>query len=74
MVKPNGDLGRAATDPLDVLRRWEQAGGVWRVTQWSADGADVALLRCDAGEAVDEVSLSGPECVDYLRQHTSSET
>ena len=73
MVKPTKEHRTSEADPLDILRRWEQAGGVWRVTQWSADAAVVALMRCDAGEVVDEVSSTGPAFVDYLAQHPSSD-
>ena len=73
MVKPTKEHRTSEADPLDILRRWEQAGGVWRVTRWSSGEVVVALMRCDAGEVVDEVTASGPEWVDYLAQHSSSE-
>jgi len=59
---------------LDVLLRWEQAGGVWRVTRHTADGATVALMRCDAGEVVEEVSSPDTDFVAYLARRPSSES
>lgn len=39
-------------DRVAELRRWEEAGAVWRVVGRSAHGITVALMRCDGGEEV----------------------
>ena len=48
------------------LRRWEAAGGRWRVLARDDDAAVVALLTCDAGEEVGRVSGGGPALMGYL--------
>lgn len=62
------------TGPLGTLLRWEQAGGVWRVTWNDGDVATVALMRCDAGEVVEEVSSSDDDFLTYVAGRPSSET
>ena len=44
---------------LDRLRRWEDAGGTWRVTARRAETVTIALCRCDGGEEVDRLHRSG---------------
>ncbi|MCW2819628.1 MAG: hypothetical protein JWR42_2415 [Marmoricola sp.] len=64
----------AGANPVEVLRRWERAGGVWRVTWQAPDLAVVALMRCDAGEVVEHVSSSAADWIAYLSRRPSSET
>ncbi|WP_370061150.1 hypothetical protein [Mycobacterium sp. MAA66] len=40
-------------DPVEVLQRWEIAGGWWRVIGHSDHEVTVGLFRCDGGEQVD---------------------
>ena len=35
--------------PVAVLRRWEEAGAVWRVVARGRSGVTVALFQCDGG-------------------------
>ena len=43
---------------VDLMRRWENAGGVWRVLGQDHRAVTVALYRCDGGEEADRfVSL-----------------
>jgi hypothetical protein len=51
----------SAEDPVAALQRWEQSGAVWRVLTRSRGTVTVALLTCDGGEQVGE--LSGEEQV-----------
>ena len=37
------------TDFVAKLRRWEDAGGVWRVLSHDRDAITVGLYRCDDG-------------------------
>jgi hypothetical protein len=75
-------------DGIERLRRWEDAGGTWRVLHGRAtpaagddtgdgagDGAGplVSLCRCDGGEEVERVRLAGPEAAAYVRARPSSE-
>jgi hypothetical protein len=70
------------TDGIERLRRWEDAGGTWRVLHGRGDdgagggedgpGPLVSLCRCDGGEEVERLRLSGAEAA-YVRLRPSSE-
>ena len=47
-------------DPVDILQRWELAGGVWRIIGRRAHELTIGLFQCDGGERVD-VIRSGDE-------------
>lgn len=49
-----------------MLRRWEDAGGVWRVAMVGARGATVVLCRCDGGEEVDRFTSGDPRLLAML--------
>ena len=55
------------------LRRWQDAGGRWRVLARTSDAVIVALLTCDAGEEVNRLSGSGPALLAFLGDRESSE-
>jgi hypothetical protein len=42
-------------DAVATLRRWEDAGGLWRVLTQDARMITVGLFRCDGGEEVDRI-------------------
>jgi hypothetical protein len=65
-------------DALAALRRWHDAGGVWRVTGTDRPDAPdgtvtVSLCRCDGGEEVDRLRTADPHAVAYLLAHRTSE-
>ncbi len=60
-------------DDLDRLRRWEDAGGTWRVTARRAETVTVALCRCDGGEEVDRFSTADPAVIGHLGGRETSE-
>ncbi|MFI9412156.1 hypothetical protein [Nocardia gamkensis] len=60
-------------DPVAVLRRWADAGGVWRVAGRRSGSVTVALYQCTGGEEVDRLTSSDPELLRYLGERTSSE-
>lgn len=63
-------------DGIERLRRWEDAGGTWRVLHGRAEAGDgplVSLCRCDGGEEVERVRLTGVDAAAYLRLRPSSE-
>jgi uncharacterized protein len=60
-------------DFVAVLRRWEDAGGVWRVLGRDLDVVTVGLFRCDAGEESDRFSADDPRLSQFLEGRTSSE-
>jgi hypothetical protein len=55
------------------LRRWQDAGGRWRVLARRPDTVIVALLTCDTGEQVDRLSGTGPALLAFLGDRESSE-
>jgi hypothetical protein len=57
------------SDDLDRLRRWEDAGGTWRVLGRTPAEAVVALLTCDAGEEIDRFGSADRALLDYLDTH-----
>ena len=52
-------------DFVAQLRRWEDAGGVWRVLGRDRDAVTVGLYRCDDGEEADRFVATDPR-VGYL--------
>ena len=60
-------------DFVDVLRRWEDAGGVWRVLSRDREAVTVGLYRCDDGEEADRFVASDPELAQFLAGRTSSQ-
>ncbi|WP_039798018.1 hypothetical protein [Nocardia araoensis] len=60
-------------DPIAILRRWTDSGGIWRVAGRRADSVTVALYQCTGGEEVDRLVSSDPALMRYLGERTSSE-
>ena len=58
---------------VETLRRWQAAGGNWRVMSRTSSGVTVALLTCDAGEEVDTLTLEDAEVLHYIGARASSE-
>ncbi len=56
-------------DPVEVLRRWEGAGAVWRVLAETRDGLTVGLFTCDGGEEVSRLTSADPGLADFVRAH-----
>ncbi|CAN5457082.1 hypothetical protein BH10ACT9_BH10ACT9_21820 [soil metagenome] len=59
-------LGTVHDDPVAVLQRWEDCGGVWRVLERRSDAVTVGLYRCDGGEEMDRVSSADPRLLKFL--------
>ena len=57
-------------EPVEVLARWERAGGTWRVVARSSSAATVTLCR---GEEVERLTSSDPRLLAYLGARASSE-
>lgn len=60
-------------DVVAVLRRWEDAGGLWRVLGRDADVITVGLFRCDGGEEVDRIVANEAPLARFLNGRSSSE-
>jgi hypothetical protein len=63
----------AETNPVEVLRRWEEFGAAWRVVAARQDEVTVALCRCDGGEEVSRITSADPRLRRWLGGRTSSE-
>jgi hypothetical protein len=59
-------------DFVAQLRRWEDAGGVWRVLSRDRDAVTVGLYRCDGGEEADRFVATDPRVAEFLAGRTSS--
>ena len=57
---------------IDVLKRWEDNGAVWRAVHVSDAKAIVDLCTCD-GQPVERLQSADPELIAFLRQHPASE-
>ena len=62
-----------AVDDLSRLRRWEDAGGTWRVERRTSDALTLALCRCDGGEEVDRLTTTDPAVLGHVGVRASSE-
>jgi uncharacterized protein len=58
---------------VDLMRRWEHAGGVWRVLGQDHRTVTVALYRCDGGEEADRFVSTDPQVAEFLGGRMSSE-
>ena len=58
--------------PIEVLERWEAAGGIWRTRSLTGVGAEVDLCTCH-GEPVDELCSSDRRLLEYLAARPRSD-
>ncbi|SFB90235.1 hypothetical protein SAMN04487968_102224 [Nocardioides terrae] len=63
----------SSRDPVEVLRRWEDAGGTWEVLSRSAGGLTVRLCTCTGGEEVDRLVSESPALSAYVGERTRSD-
>lgn len=69
--------GPAETGPpgglVEVLARWENSGGHWKVLSSNADWIDIGLFSCDGSEEMSRVSGARTTVLhSYLSGRTSS--
>jgi hypothetical protein len=60
-------------DLVAVLRRWEDAGGLWRVLGRNREAITLGLYRCDDGEEIDRFVATDPRVDQFLAGRTSSQ-
>ncbi|MEP7034685.1 MAG: hypothetical protein ABI662_00655 [Dermatophilaceae bacterium] len=58
---------------LETLRRWESAGGHWRVLFRGPTALTVSLLRCDGGEEAHRFTSPDPALAAYIGDREVSE-
>lgn len=66
------DDPRTGSTLISTLARWQDLGGVWRVSHRTPSRITVELLRCDAGEVVDQIGSGDPEWLAHLHDRDSS--
>jgi hypothetical protein len=49
-----------------TLRRWEDAGGTWRIEHRAGETVTVVLCRCDGGEEIDRLVSRDPALRQYV--------
>ncbi len=54
------------SEDVERLRRWEGAGGTWRILGRTPTDVVVALLTCDAGEEADRLHSTDPALRGYI--------
>jgi hypothetical protein len=59
--------------PIEVLKRWQEFGGTWRVVSRADGWVTLSLRRCDGGEELQQVTSTIPELLVWLGDKTSSE-
>ncbi len=59
--------------PVEVLRRWEGAGAVWRLLSRRGDLVEIALLTCSAGEEVGRLVSADPDLLAFVGTRTSND-
>lgn len=60
-------------DDGDRLRRWEDAGGTWRVLAGGIDRVTVGFCRCDGGEEVDRLTTTDAGALAHIGGRETSE-
>jgi hypothetical protein len=66
----------AASNPhgaVDVLRRWEVSGAIWRVRRRWPASVEISLMTCTGAEEVDRLTFDDPEVLRYVAGRWSSE-
>ena len=66
------DEDAVGDEPVEALRRWEASGAVWRVLRRGGGTVTVALLTCDGGEQVGEVSCEEDAVARFLAGRASN--
>lgn len=63
----------SAVEPVEVLRRWENAGGTWEVLSRTSGILTIRLCTCTGGEEVDRLSSSEASLTAYVGERTRSD-
>jgi hypothetical protein len=70
MSAPVDDAG---TPAVEVLRRWERGGAVWRVVSRTDTQVEVALMTCTVAQEMDRLVSSDPEVLEFIGDRDSSD-
>lgn len=61
------------TDRVAELKRWEDAGALWRIIGRSSGSVTVALLTCDGGEEVGRFTSDDAQLLAFLGDRNGSD-
>lgn len=64
---------RAAAEPIEVLRRWEDSGATWRVVARERSELQIALFACTGDEEMDRLVSADPALAAFVGDRNSSE-
>jgi hypothetical protein len=59
--------------PIDVLRRWQDSGGTWRVTARGPDGVELDLLTCTGDEVMGRLVSADGDLLAFVAESTGAE-
>lgn len=65
-------VGAGPSAPVDILRRWQESGAIWRVVARTACRLEISLLTCDGGEEMQRLSSADPELIAFVDAQTGS--
>ena len=65
-------MAAMSDDPVEIVQRWESAGGLWRVISRGGGHLTVGLFRCDGGEQVDHVRSADVALFEFVGDRESS--
>ncbi|MBO0843063.1 MAG: hypothetical protein J2O46_07740 [Nocardioides sp.] len=60
-------------DPVEVLRRWEESGGTWRVLGTHGDELTISLRTCTAGEEAERLVSGDLALIAYVGGRSASD-
>jgi hypothetical protein len=58
--------------PVDVLRRWQESGAIWKVVARTASRLEISLLTCDGGEEMQRLSSADPDLIAFVGARSGS--
>ena len=70
-VPPGPAAGPLA--PVQILRRWQESGAIWRVVARSTAWLEISLLTCDGSEEMQRLRSADPDLIAFVGVRSSSE-
>lgn len=68
-----GDMSKSeASSAQTRVERWLSFGGTWESNESQPGEVTVRLLRCDAGEVVDEFTVSDEKSLKWIHKQLNS--
>lgn len=68
----NPRAGTYDDEPLAILQRWQDAGGVWCVLARVRDQVTIGLYTCTGGEEVDRLTSRSPRLLRFLADQATT--